>query len=96
MSLFRSNIGEHGDYADASEGADRNDLVVVARIDVDDAFSERGELGNLTDIAGRLLDRHDIIHFLCKPYCCLGQDVGSRSGRNVVKNARDIDRAGNC
>ena len=54
VSLLRSYVGEHGDHADASEGADRDDLVVVSRIDVNDAVSERGKLCNLTDVARRL------------------------------------------
>ena len=94
VGLLGRYVGEHGDHADTSQRADRNDLVVVARIDIDDAVSERCEFGNLTDVARCLFDRHDILNFLCKPDGRLGQDVGSRSGRNVVKNAGDIDRAG--
>ena len=90
MGLPGGYIRQDGDHADAAQGADGNDLVVIAGIDIKAAVTEsvRGrQLRHLGDIAAGFLDGYDI--FRIPGQSCHGrrQDVGAGSGRDIVNDA---------
>ena len=94
MRLLRRDVREHGNNTDTAEGADRNDLVVIAGIDVQAAIGQRCKLRDLAQVARSLLDRDDVLDVLREANHCLRKDIRSCAGRHVVDDARKLCGAG--
>ena len=92
MRLTGRNIGKDGNDTRAAQGTEGHDLVIVAGINIDLSVNEAGQFGHLADIAGRFLDCCDVGLVLDKSGHGLGQDIGSRPGRNVVDDAGELCR----
>ena len=90
MCEFRGNIGQHGDDADPAQRLQRNDLVVVAGVQLESIPAELLDLGNLRDVAAGFLDADDIFHILHQRSRCFRGNVRACAGRNIVHDDRRI------
>ena len=87
------DVGHHADDALAAQRQQGQDLVVVARIDVQSVAAGRGDLGHLGNVAGGLLDAVDE-GVLAQLLGRLRLDVDAGAGRHIVEDDRDAARLG--
>ena len=89
MGLLRRNIGKDGNNALCAERHHRNDLVVVARPDIEIVAALRHGLSEQGEVAGSSLDAVDV-----RVLGQLGDRVRSEAyagtARHVVENDRQV------
>ena len=90
MYVLRRHIRQHRDHSQTSQRQKRNDLVVVAGIEVDVSVAQVHDLRHIADIAGSLLDPRDVFHIFYQMGHSLRLDRTSGTAGYIVENGRDL------
>ena len=91
MRILRSDIRENGNHTEASERHDRNNLIIIAGVELDIITAELLDLCNLRNIAAGFLDSPYILCVVAEVCGCLGLDVAAGAGRHIVHDDRSMD-----
>ena len=89
MGVARRHVGQHADHALAAQRQQRNDLVIVAGVDVQILPAGGGDLRHLADVAAGFLHCVDV-RVLGKLRQTGGGQVAAGAAGDIVQNAGQV------
>ena len=76
----------HADRSDGTDRQQRERQAVLSAVHVEAVRSRCYQAGSFCNVAGCVLDRHDVVDLVCQTQDRVGVDLAARPGRNVVEH----------
>ena len=95
VRLLGCYVGQDGDNALAAQRQNRQNLIVIAAVNIEIGTNQSRNFSHLRQIAACFLHCNDVL-YLCQLRNCLGCNVATGSAGYIVKNDGNIDAVCNC